>query len=336
MFRRIIVPLDGSKEAERAIPVAARLARASDGCIVFIRVVLPPMEYGKFSAPHLNAWEKQFHERSRAEAGSYLAATLLKHSYELAGVETEIGVAIGLIAPAIFSVARREAADLIVLCGQEAGGLKRLMFGSVAQEAALHSPVPALLLHDNGKAAFLPSVAHPLHVLVALDGSAQAERTLPPAVQLLAAFAGTGQVALHLLRAVDLPPVVGAWHSQAHIDLLAREEALREAEAYLKDIVAGLRIGNNLPANTAITTTVIAEENMVKAIALIEESIERAECQRANIIAIMASEDHGKLWRLFMGSAIEQALRATRVPLLVVHPYAARHAPKREKMPRES
>jgi nucleotide-binding universal stress UspA family protein len=327
MFRRIIVPLDGSKEVERAIPVAAQLARASNGSIVFVRVVPPPMEYGKFSAPNLNAWEKQFHERSRAQAGSYLAAALLNHASELTGIDTEIGVATGLVAPAIFSVARREEADLIVLCGQDAVGIKRLMYGSVAQEAALHSPVPALLLHDNGGSSFLPSAARPLHVLAALDGSAQAERALETVVQqLLAAWAGRGQATLHLLRAVDLPPTLGTWHSQAHIDLLTREKAQREAENYLEGIAHRIRVDDSFPATAAITTTVITEENMARAIALVGEDIERTERLGANVVVAMATEEHGKLWRLFIGNAAERVLHSTRFPLLVAHARAANQA----------
>src|SRR5260370_37357935 len=42
MFKRILVPLDGSELAERAIPVAARIARASGGGPVFFRGLLPP------------------------------------------------------------------------------------------------------------------------------------------------------------------------------------------------------------------------------------------------------------------------------------------------------
>ena len=34
MFKRILVPLDGSTRAERAIPVAARIARAGNGPVV--------------------------------------------------------------------------------------------------------------------------------------------------------------------------------------------------------------------------------------------------------------------------------------------------------------
>lgn len=39
MFRRILVPLDGSERAEQALPVAMRLARASEGSLLLVRVV---------------------------------------------------------------------------------------------------------------------------------------------------------------------------------------------------------------------------------------------------------------------------------------------------------
>ena len=46
MFKRILVPLDGGTLAERALPVAARIARASGGSIILLRVVSLPVEYG--------------------------------------------------------------------------------------------------------------------------------------------------------------------------------------------------------------------------------------------------------------------------------------------------
>jgi nucleotide-binding universal stress UspA family protein len=39
MFRRILVPLDGSARAEQALPIAARLAQASGGSLLLLRVV---------------------------------------------------------------------------------------------------------------------------------------------------------------------------------------------------------------------------------------------------------------------------------------------------------
>lgn len=39
MFQHLLVPLDGSTRAEQVLPVAARLARASQGTITLVRVI---------------------------------------------------------------------------------------------------------------------------------------------------------------------------------------------------------------------------------------------------------------------------------------------------------
>ena len=46
MFKRILVPLDGSALAEQAIPMVGRIARATGGTVVLLRVALPPVDYG--------------------------------------------------------------------------------------------------------------------------------------------------------------------------------------------------------------------------------------------------------------------------------------------------
>src|SRR5215467_13347996 len=88
MFQRIIVPLDGSTGAERAIPIAARLARASGGSIVFVRAILPPVDFGKYARQHAVVWERRAYEVHRAQAASYLAGVMLTHTNDLAGIDT--------------------------------------------------------------------------------------------------------------------------------------------------------------------------------------------------------------------------------------------------------
>jgi nucleotide-binding universal stress UspA family protein len=39
MFKRILVPLDGSERAEQALPVAARIARGSGGSVILLQVM---------------------------------------------------------------------------------------------------------------------------------------------------------------------------------------------------------------------------------------------------------------------------------------------------------
>src|SRR5215467_9636259 len=48
MFQRILVPLDGSPLAEQALPVAARVARATGGTVVLLHVAHLHVEYGPY------------------------------------------------------------------------------------------------------------------------------------------------------------------------------------------------------------------------------------------------------------------------------------------------
>ena len=44
MYKRILVPLDGSKRAESAVPIAARIAQASGGSVILLQVAAIPIE----------------------------------------------------------------------------------------------------------------------------------------------------------------------------------------------------------------------------------------------------------------------------------------------------
>lgn len=51
MFGHVLVPLDGSTRAECAIPVAARIARASAGEVILLRGVGSPLELSVSPVP---------------------------------------------------------------------------------------------------------------------------------------------------------------------------------------------------------------------------------------------------------------------------------------------
>jgi nucleotide-binding universal stress UspA family protein len=70
MFRRIVVPLDGSQRAEQAIPVAARLARASGGTIIFVDVV----DVSSWSAAGAASLPQDIVDRHYEELRTYLTA----------------------------------------------------------------------------------------------------------------------------------------------------------------------------------------------------------------------------------------------------------------------
>jgi nucleotide-binding universal stress UspA family protein len=326
MFQRILVPLDGSDGAERAIPVAARIARASGGSIVFIRVVPPPSEVGMFGAglrgtiamkPEVEASEKEF-----ADATNYLVTVITAYVDELAGIATETDVASGATSPTIFSTAGYEYVDLIVMCSHGETGLKRWVLGSVAQQAVRHSPVPVLVLNEHGVVPPVPDAARPLRVLVPLDGSELAESALEPAAQLIAALTATAQGELHLLRVVDLPSAYGRMKSQAYMSDGVQEEARKEAEAYVKAVADRLYESTFATGKLNVTSSVAVSTDVAGTIIKLAEQTEGAESSSCDLIAI-ATHGRGGLRRLVLGSVTEHLLGSTRLPLLIVRPHEA-------------
>ncbi len=149
MFQRILVPLDGTALSEKAIPVAAWIARASGGTIVFISVVLPPVEFGTYSPERTVALKPGAFERREAEANSYLSGIVATYASELANIPTEIHITAGAVSSEIYSEARLENADLIVLSSKGETGLNRLVFGNMAQDVVRHSTVPVLVIQEQ-------------------------------------------------------------------------------------------------------------------------------------------------------------------------------------------
>ena len=326
MFQRILVPLDGSDGAERAIPVAARIARASGGSIVFIRVVPPPAEVGTFGTgvhgtiamkPEVEASEKEF-----ADATNYLVTVITAYVDELAGIATETDVATGAASSTIFSTAGYEYVDLIVMCSHGETGLKRWVFGSVAQQAVRHSPVPVLVLNEHGVVPPVPDAAHPLRILVPLDGSELAESALEPATQLIAALTAPAQGELHLLRVVDLPSAYGKMKSQAYISDGVQEEARKEAEAYVKAVADRLYETTFATGKLNITSSAAVSTDVAGTIIKLAEQTEGDESSSCDLIAI-ATHGRGGLRRMVMGSVTEHLLGSTRLPLLIVRPHEA-------------
>lgn len=123
MFERIVVPLDGTEEAERALPVAARIAHATDGTLIVMSVVLPLVEFetsevSRTVKPHPTERQTR-HER----APGYLDEVQQRYAPGLEGVKTEQVVAAGASSLTIFEEACLHAGDLVVLCSQGESGV---------------------------------------------------------------------------------------------------------------------------------------------------------------------------------------------------------------------
>ena len=322
MFQRILVPLDGSTRAESALPVAARLAQASGGSVILLKVVAPPVSHGKFNVPE--AYPLVGTDEELAEATEYLKT--LAQTSALGGITTEIQALVGAVAPQILSATQSLHADLIVMWSHGDTGFKRWALGSVAHKLVPHSPVPVLVLRDGGPVP-AASAEHPARALVPLDGSPLSESALEPAAQLVAALARAPQRALQLLRVVDIPPSYGKIRSMAdsYFDSQMRAEAKRQDEQYLEAVAKRFAEGELAQYNLALTTTVAVDPDVAEAIV---QTAEQAEGFGSEVI-VMATHGNGGLHHWMLGSVAERLLHSTKLPLLIVH--AARAAQKTHK-----
>ena len=310
MYKRILVPLDGSTRAERAIPVAARIARALGSSVILMRVATAPVDTGKYSSA--SGYVEEAVDSDLSGATSYLEH--MARSEELAGINTEVETFIGAVAPAILSAAQSFHANLIVLCSHGYTGFKRWTLGSVADKVTRHSPIPVFVLREGGP---LPATAEhqPVRALVAVDGSALSEAVLEPAAYLAAALAEatSQQGAMHLLRVVDLPTSGGKFKSDAHIDTGLKEQVRHEDEEYLSSLVYRLGAGDLELLDLAITTSVEADPDVAEAI------VKKSEQDKFDFIAI-ATHGRGGVQEWALGSVAGRVLHATTLPLLIMRP----------------
>src|ERR1051326_4172293 len=89
MFERIFVPLDGTEHAERALPVAARIARATGGTLVLVSVVLPVIEYATYMVSQTVETPPTAHEALLERASTYLDEVLLRYEADMTGLKKE-------------------------------------------------------------------------------------------------------------------------------------------------------------------------------------------------------------------------------------------------------
>ena len=319
MFQRIVLPLDGSRRAEAAIPVAARLARASHGTVILMRAVEPLTAYGPYiSRPSGPA--STFSSQARDDVSSYL--NRVAGDTSLAGLRVTIRVTEGAAADSILSLSRAEHADLIVMCAHGVTGPHHWKLGGVSQHVVRHALSPVLLLSEPTPGAELDAsgdqLAHVLRALIPLDGSMVAEAAIPAAIELMSALAPqTGT--LHLLG------VVSPFTAE---DLKVSEaELVERASEYLDRVAQQLRDTPTEHLRLAITSSVVVDADAAERIISVAEPEHEvgADAQAPGYdIIVMATHGRTGVARWALGSITERVLQTTKQPLLIVRPFAAR------------
>lgn len=152
MYKKILVPVDGSELAECVLPHVETVAR---GCgvesITFVRVAEPARlpvsgdEYGFYSA---NLWQ-EMESASKVAARSYLDQLVSRVKYDGIAVQAEVLTG-GQAADMVAAYATKNEFDLIIIATHGRSGVSRWVWGSVADRILRSACVPVLMVRAPG------------------------------------------------------------------------------------------------------------------------------------------------------------------------------------------
>jgi len=148
MYKKIMVPLDGSELAECVIPHVEAVAGGSSGAeVVFVRAVEP--FHLRSGAAHFNEEQKkQIDAKAEADAEEYLNG--LASRLQLGGMKVRTEVLYGNIADTLADYATGKDIDLIIIATHGRSGISRWVWGSVADRILRSACIPVLMVRAPG------------------------------------------------------------------------------------------------------------------------------------------------------------------------------------------
>ncbi len=231
---RILLPLDGSRLAESALPAATELATHWGAELILLHVLehrAPETVHGE---PHLG---------ELAEAQAYLDQ--LADGLRKEGIQVEVHAhepGVMDVASGLAQHADELQADLIVLCTHGSGGLRDFFMGNIAQQTLKRCVRPVLLVRPPVPLGGWDLGARPW--VVAVEPSGHGPSALPLVRRLGKALDASVELVTVVPTRTTLPPdrqAVGTLAPRTTSSLLDMEA--EDAAEYLDDLAEGLREG---------------------------------------------------------------------------------------------
>ena len=142
-FQRIVVALDGSALAEQILTPVSALISGSSASVSLVKVLQPVFYSKEKERSGLPWWEDAV-----AEGEEYLDLAARQLDDPTASVTGEVLTGDD-VATAILEYCQRSQADLLAIATHGIGGIKRLVFGSIADEMTRRAPTSVLVFHPR-------------------------------------------------------------------------------------------------------------------------------------------------------------------------------------------
>lgn len=141
MYKKIMVPLDGSDQAENALIQAIQLAKVMNSTITLYHVIplLPPYVNDGFGGAY-----QQVYQDLQITGEDILEKAQQKYSLE--GVPLDSKIIWGNAAEEICREAEKENYDLVVMGSRGLGEIKGFIMGSVSNRVVRYAKCPVLIV----------------------------------------------------------------------------------------------------------------------------------------------------------------------------------------------
>ena len=146
MFKKLLVPLDGSKRAEVILPHVVDLARRSGASQVLLLQVVEPVPATIYMSDPVPPLDPKVIDRVYKDARKYLER--LQSRLRNKGIRAHVHVSLGPVVATIVDLALREKVDLIALASHGRSGLPAFFYGSVAAGVLHRTDRPLLIVRS--------------------------------------------------------------------------------------------------------------------------------------------------------------------------------------------
>ena len=297
MYQRLLVPLDGSKLAEAALPFARQLSGRLGLDVTFLHVC--GSDESRFASMH--------------HAYVDWVADNMKRQFKEAGIPVEARgqAVIGHPAEEILHYAQKNRIDLILMASHGRSGVMRWALGSVADKVLRASEVPVWLVRAASAQESDYDKWPKITALVPLDGSELAEQILPH-VEAMVKQRGAEIVDVVLIRVCEPPTIPSdyppgmplSWDERVEQEMA---KCSRRNEQYLLAVEKRLK-GAGLSVRSQLLTGKAADE-------IVDYAAKTP-------FSLIAMTTHGRsgLSRWVYGSVAEKVLLGVSSPILLVRP----------------
>ncbi len=314
MFTHLAIALDGSPQAEKALPIAVLLAKRLPAPLLLLHVCMEPEDTSNSRQPEPEKAVKP--EIYLDQLKKDLTDPSKNWSLQPEFVQTRVQY--GKYAYELANVAAAEGANLVIMTTHGRSGLSLLVMGNIATGVLTNTNLPVLLLRPEEVITSLEETFEtfavsfeqkPTRLMVTLDGTPKGEAALEVALALATQLNTT----LDLVEVITPTPSYVMFDPGLDYKLLeeleqAQKETLKqEAFQYLEKVQDWIK---SKVTELKVETSVLIGLPAAQLVAYIHES--------KPLLVIMATHARSEVGQILLGSVAEEVLRQSHSPVLMV------------------